>query len=333
MNHPPTDSATTHPPIGRLRALRSVELLTPNFADAVDFYEEVWGLQVVEAEHSASWLRGTGEEHHALRLTRSDRIGLGRLVFALATPAEIDEAARRLRARGIALVTEPGPLDQVGGGYGLRFHDLDGRLVELSADTWAVTERNRDVSLPIGVTHAVLNTPDIDASVAFYRDVLGMRVSDWSEHQMAFLRCGSDHHCVAFNQAPWVSLNHVAYEMTSIDHFMRGLGRLRHHGIAPEWGPGRHGPGNNTFSYFTDPTGLVCEYTTEVAQVVEDTWICKVWRRTPELSDLWGTAGPPSKRIRAHMTGTPDGSPVVAPVDAPAATNPGPGSGTEGAAA
>ncbi len=329
MNQPPT------PPIGRLRALRSVELLTPNFADAVDFYEEVWGLEVVEAEHSASWLRGTGEEHHALRLTRSDTIGLGRLVFALGTPAEVDLAAQRLRARGIALVTEPGPLDQVGGGYGLRFHDLDGRLIELSADTWAVTARGRDASLPVGVTHAVLNTPDIDASVAFYQDVLGMRVSDWSEHQMAFLRCGTDHHCVAFNQAPWVSLNHVAYEMTSLDHFMRGLGRLRHHGITPEWGPGRHGPGNNTFSYFTDPTGLVCEYTTEVAQIVEDTWICKVWRRTPELSDLWGTAGPPSPRIRAHMAGTPDGSPVVppvdAPVDAPARTST--GTGTEGAAA
>ncbi|QUW91508.1 VOC family protein [Streptomyces sp. V17-9] len=325
------------PPIGRLRALRSVELLTPDFADAVDFYEEVWGLEVVEAEHSASWLRGTGEEHHALRLTRSDTIGLGRLVFALGTPAEVDLAGQRLRARGIALVTEPGPLDQVGGGYGLRFHDLDGRLIELSADTWAVTARGRDASLPVGVTHAVLNTPDIDASVAFYQDVLGMRVSDWSEHQMAFLRCGSDHHCVAFNQAPWVSLNHVAYEMTSLDHFMRGLGRLRHHGITPEWGPGRHGPGNNTFSYFTDPTGLVCEYTTEVAQIVEDTWICKVWRRTPELSDLWGTAGPPSPRIRAHMAGTPDGSPVVppvdAPVDAPARTSTGTDTGTEGAAA
>ncbi|MFE9177357.1 VOC family protein [Streptomyces sp. NPDC007126] len=331
MNQPPL------PPIGRLRALRSVELLTPDFADAVDFYEEVWGLEVVEAEHSASWLRGTGEEHHALRLTRSDTIGLGRLVFALGTPAEVDLAGQRLRARGIALVTEPGPLDQVGGGYGLRFHDLDGRLIELSADTWAVTARGRDASLPVGVTHAVLNTPDIDASVAFYQDVLGMRVSDWSEHQMAFLRCGTDHHCVAFNQAPWVSLNHVAYEMTSLDHFMRGLGRLRHHGITPEWGPGRHGPGNNTFSYFTDPTGLVCEYTTEVAQIVEDTWICKVWRRTPELSDLWGTAGPPSPRIRAHMAGTPDGSPVVppvdAPVDAPARTSTGTGTGTEGAAA
>ncbi|MFB6963437.1 MULTISPECIES: VOC family protein [unclassified Streptomyces] len=306
----------THPPIARLRSLRSVELLTPNFAEATDFYEEVWGLEVVEAGHSESWLRGTGEEHHALKLTRADRIGLGRLGFAVATPAEIDEAARRLEARGITPVTGPGLLDQVGGGYGLRFHDIDGRLIELSADTWAVSARGRDAAVPVGVTHAVLNTPDIDASVAFYQDVLGMRVSDWSEHQMAFLRCNTDHHSIAFNQAPWVSLNHVAYEMNSLDHFMRGLGRLRHHGVTPAWGPGRHGPGNNTFSYFTDPTGLVCEYTSDVAQVVEDTWICKVWRRTPELSDVWGTAGPPSKRIRAHMAGTSDGSPVVAPIDA-----------------
>jgi hypothetical protein len=102
--------------------------------------------------------------------------------------------------------------------------------------------------------------------------------------------------------------------MPSVDHFMRGLGRLKHHGINPDWGPGRHGPGNNTFSYFADPAGLVCEYTSDVAQVVEDQWICKVWRRTPELSDLWGTAGPPSPAIRKHMAGIPD--PGVRPGEA-----------------
>lgn len=303
MPHP------TQPPIARLRALRSVELLTPSFAEATDFYEEAWGLEVVESEHSASWLRGTGEQHHALQLTRSDRTGLGRLVFAVATPAEIDVAARRLEARGIVPVAEPGPLDQVGGGYGLRFHDHEGRLVELSAETWAVAPRGQDTAVPVGVTHAVLNTPDIDAAVAFYCDVLGLRVSDWSEHQMAFLRCNADHHCIAFNQAEWVSLNHVAYEMSSVDHFMRGLGGSATTGSS-KWGPGRHGPGNNTFSYFTDPTGLVCEYTSEVAQIVEDRWIAKVWRRVPELSDLWGTAGAPSKEIRCHMAGSPE-SPVV----------------------
>ncbi|SCY26858.1 Catechol-2,3-dioxygenase [Streptomyces sp. 136MFCol5.1] len=302
-------------PVARLRALRSVELHTPAFTESTDFYTEVWGLEPVEQDRDATWLRGTGEEHHVLALTRGERNGLGRITFAVATPAEIDEAARRLLARGIVPVAGPGPLDQVGGGYGLRFTDPEGRLIELSAQTHAVTPRGRDAAVPVGVTHTVLNTTDIDAAVAFYTSVLGLRVSDWSEHQMAFLRCNADHHCIAFNQAAWASLNHVAYEMTSVDHFMRGLGRLRHHGINPQWGPGRHGPGNNTFSYFTDPAGLVCEYTSEVAQIVEDTWIAKVWRRTPDLSDLWGTAGPPSQKIRCHMAGEPDAGPLAPATD------------------
>jgi catechol 2,3-dioxygenase-like lactoylglutathione lyase family enzyme len=305
-------------PVARLRTLRSVELRTPALTRAADFYAEVWGLEVVESDPAGVWLRGTGEEHHVLALTRAERNGLGRIGFAVTTPAEINEAARRLLARGIVPVAGPGPLDQVGGGYGLRFADPEGRLIELSADMFAVPPRGRDVAVPVGVTHTVLNTADIDASVAFYTDVLGMRVTDWSEHQMAFLRCNSDHHCIAFNQAEWASLNHVAYEMTSVDHFMRGLGRLRHHGIVPKWGPGRHGPGNNTFSYFTDPAGLVCEYTSDVAQIVEDTWIARVWRRTPELSDLWGTAGPPSAEIRSHMAGEPDPGPLADASEVPA---------------
>ncbi|MEU3712524.1 VOC family protein [Streptomyces catenulae] len=302
-----------HEPVARLRALRAVELRTPAVTEATDFYREVWGLETVGAETGAAWLRGTGPEHHVLSLTHADRPALGKISFALAGPAEVDTAARRLAARGIVPVHGPGPLDQFGGGYGLRFTDPEGRLLELSAHVEAVAPRGRDAAVPVGVTHTVLNTTDIDAAVAFYTDVLGLRVSDWSEHQMAFLRCNADHHCLAFNQADWASLNHVAYEMTSVDHFMRGLGRLRHHGITPQWGPGRHGPGDNTFAYFTDPSGLVCEYTSEVAQIVEDAWIARVWRRTPELSDLWGTAGPPSPAIRRHMAGTPDPGPLAAP--------------------
>jgi catechol 2,3-dioxygenase-like lactoylglutathione lyase family enzyme len=297
---------TPDQPVARLRLLRSVELRTPHFDQAADFYREVWGLEQVEAERDGSWLRGTGANHHVLSLQRAEANALGRISFAVATPAEIDEAARRITARGIPLLAGPGPLDQVGGGYGLRFADPEGRLIELSAEVFAVPPRDLSPAVPVGVTHVVLNTVDIDAAVRFYREVLGFRVSDWSEHRMAFLRINSDHHSIAFNQAEWTSLNHVAYEMPSVDHFMRGLGRLKHNGIDPHWGPGRHGPGNNTFSYFADPAGLVCEYTSEVAQIVEDRWICKVWRRTPELSDLWGTAGPPSPEIRTYMAGIPD---------------------------
>jgi catechol 2,3-dioxygenase-like lactoylglutathione lyase family enzyme len=295
-------------PIARLRTLRSVAVRTPEAGAAAEFYQHVWGLSRIDHDDGTSWLRGSGPEHHILEVRHAERNALGKLAFSLATPREVDEAAFRLAARGIPLVTEPGVLHQAGGGYGVRFADPEGRLVELSTQVEAVTPR--DVhgieAVPRKLAHVVLNTTDIDAACAFYTSVLGMRVSDWSEHQMVFLRCNDDHHVIAFNQAPWASLNHVAYEMPSIDHFMRGIGRLRHHGITPKWGPGRHGPGDNTFSYFADPAGLVCEYTSEVAQVDEDTWLCRVWRRVPELSDLWGTAGPPSADVRSHMAGVAD---------------------------
>jgi catechol 2,3-dioxygenase len=42
---------------------------------------------------------------------------------------------------------------------------------------------------------------------------------------------------------------------------------MRDHGHTIEWGPGRHGPGNNVFGYFIDPFGIVIEYTAEVTQV------------------------------------------------------------------
>ncbi len=304
-NHttPPGDA-----PVCRLRSLRSVALGVPDPDASRDFYHEVWGLTTIDEDGDRFWLRATGTEHHVLDLRPAEANMLGGIAFAVATPREIDDAAMALERRGVPLLREPGPLDDAGGGYGLQLVDPEGRRIELSADTFAVStqEPAGRRAVPRKIAHVVLNTTDIERTAAFYTQVLGMRISDWSERQMAFLRCNSDHHVIALNQAAWPSLNHIAYEMTSIDHFMRGIGNLRSHGIAPQWGPGRHGPGDNTFSYFTDPAGLVCEYTSEVAQIDEDAWLCRTWRRTPELSDQWGTAGPPSSTIRSAMAGIPD---------------------------
>lgn len=295
-------------PVVRLRGLRSVTLGVPDPVTSKDFYNEVWGLGLTEADTDRFWLRGTGEEHHILKLQAAEQNGLGGVSFAVATPREIDNAARALERLGIPLLRGPGRSDDAAGGYGLALVDPEGRSVELAADVHAVVRQDPTghAALPRRLAHVVLNTVDIDRATAFYTEVLGMRISDWSEHQMSFLRCNPEHHVIAFNQAPWTSINHVAYEMVSVDHFMRGIGSLKVHGVEPKWGPGRHGPGDNTFSYYTDPAQLVCEYTSEVIQVDEDAWLCRTWRRTPELSDQWRTAGPPSSSVRSAMAGIPD---------------------------
>jgi catechol 2,3-dioxygenase-like lactoylglutathione lyase family enzyme len=208
----------------------------------------------------------------------------------------------------VQLVGKPGELDEPGGGYGFRFIDPDGRCVELSADV--ATHSARDTSRPVepdAICHVVLNTPDIDGIAEFYTNVLGFRVSDWSEHQMVFLRCSSKHHALSFNQAPHASINHVAYLLSGVDDVMRGLANLRKHGIQPAWGPGRHGPGNNIFCYFIDPLGYVCEYTSDIDYIVDEAaHQPTVWPRSEASIDRWGLAGLPAPEVRQAMTGEPD---------------------------
>lgn len=289
-----------------LRGLRHVGLRTDQFDDAVAFYSGPWGLEVVEQTESSAYLRASGPEHHVLELHKADRNGLDHIAFAAATTQQVDACAEWVAAEGATVTEEPGRSDRPGGGYAFRFKDFENRLIEVSAEVEAVAERSGDAHVPRKVAHIVLNTTDIDAAVASYTRLLGLRVSDWSEHKMVFLRSNADHHVVAFNQHEWVSPNHVAYEVASLDSFMRSIGRLKVAGHETAWGPGRHGPGDNAFAYYIDPAGLVPEVTAEVFQIDEETWLPRVWKRTPELSDLFRTAGAPTTRMRSHMGGTPD---------------------------
>jgi hypothetical protein len=124
---------------------------------------------------------------------------------------------------------------------------------------------------------------------------------------MVFLRCASDHHSIALVRGAYASANHVAFELPTLNEFMRSIGRMKQKGIVPTWGPGRHGPGDNPFAYFCSPTGFVIEFTSELQQIDEETHQAQVWPRDdPEAMDQWMTAGPPTSAQRAIMQGRPD---------------------------
>lgn len=289
----------------KISHFRHIALRTPELERSAEFYQDVWGLRLVETIDGSVFLRARSPEHHQVELHAGDERRIDHLAFAVPDEAAVADAHRELVERGVRVLSEPAPLDRPGGGTGFRIADPDGRVVELSAGV-ATHEPIADGIGPHKISHVVLNTPDIDRVTDFYVDVLGFRVSDWSEHQMVFLRCNTDHHSVAFNQAEWAALNHVAYEVSDIDDVMRGIGRMKAAGRDLLWGPGRHGPGDNVFAYFQDPAGFVCEYMSEVMQIDDDTWQPQVWERRPDLMDRWGTSGPPRPEARAAMAGSPD---------------------------
>jgi catechol 2,3-dioxygenase len=165
----------------------------------------------------------------------------------------------------------------------------------------AVSDRSR----PTKLSHVVLNSARIDEQTTFFQDLLGFRHSDATD-MMEFIRCCADHHSIAFARSTGPSLNHMAYEMPNIDGLMRGAGRMKQNGFSIEWGVGRHGPGNNVFTYFIEPNGFVAEYTTEVEQVDEATYVPNTpeyWRNFPGRPCRWNMAGHPSNRLKAAMGG------------------------------
>jgi catechol 2,3-dioxygenase len=97
------------------------------------------------------------------------------------------------------------------------------------------------------------------------------------------------------------TLNHLAFEMPDLDAVMRGAGRMRDHGHEIEWGPGRHGPGNNVFCYFLGPEEFPIEYTAEMQQIDSRhrPGTPADWTWPPGRLDHWGISAAPSARIEA----------------------------------
>ncbi len=290
----------------RIAGLRSVELGVRDLNASSDFYQKVWGLREIAAEGDAIYLRGTGSEHHVVTLRERPKAELLAVHFTAPNRNAVTELHAKAKAYGAGAVSDLAELPRAaGGGLGFRFTTPEGLPLAISADVAQHGDVITDRSRPTKLTHVVLNSARIDEQTSFFRDLLGFRHAD-STDMMEFIRCCSDHHSIAYARGTGPSLNHMAYEMPNFDGLMRGAGRMRQNGFNIEWGVGRHGPGNNIFTYFIEPNGFVTEYTTEVEQVDEATYVpntAEYWRNFPGRPCRWNMAGHPSNRLKAAMSG------------------------------
>jgi catechol 2,3-dioxygenase-like lactoylglutathione lyase family enzyme len=113
------------------------------------------------------------------------------------------------------------------------------------------------------IGHVVLNVIDLEVSVRFYTEVLGLKISDRYPDAMVpggmvFMRCNTDHHGVALvggaNKHERTSLNHFAFEVGSPDEVFRARAWLRQHEV-PIVFEGRRRAGCQLAVEFTDPDG------------------------------------------------------------------------------
>jgi catechol 2,3-dioxygenase-like lactoylglutathione lyase family enzyme len=263
--------------------LRSVELEIPDVAPAAEFLERLWGLVPAGSAGATRFFRGTGDHPYILSLTKAATPAVAAVTFA----GSIEEMPGK----------PDRSFDVPGGGKGFEMRGPEGQVYRFITDSTVerIAERNK----PIQLTHAVINSTDVEASERYAVEKLGFKVSDRTAH-MRFIRCNRKHHALAYAKSEFASLNHIAFEMHDMDAVMRGIGRLRDAGHEPVWGPGRHGPGNNVFGYFIAPYGGIVEYTAEVSEVDDNHKVGtpEDWKWPPGRIDHWGI----SKKDTARTT-------------------------------
>jgi len=112
--------------------------------------------------------------------------------------------------------------------------------------------------------HIVINCADLERSIKFYTEIMGLEVSDiytsdMAPGGMAFLRCGPDHHSLALVGSMQkdkpndnYELNHIAFEVATLDEVLAARAHLEEHKIPIDF-EGRRRAGVQIAVEFRDP--------------------------------------------------------------------------------
>ncbi|AMJ60391.1 VOC family protein [Bosea sp. PAMC 26642] len=280
--------------------LRSVAIATPDLALSERFYTQVWGLTVAARQGDVVYLRATGADHHVLALHAGAEPEILSVTFRVDASADLAALAEQAVVHGAMLMAPPGPNPEPDGGIVVTIAEPQGGVYRFVQGDRTHDDATEVRDRPSRLAHVNLNSIDVDAQAAFYENGLGFTLTDRSK-LMAFLRCNSDHHAVVLAEAKANGLNHIAFLLPDWESVMRASGRLVDAGHPIAWGVGRHGPGDNVFSYFIDPVGFVIEFTAEVLQV-DDTYRVRgpdEWVWPPGRTDHWGVAPPKADHVKA----------------------------------
>lgn len=271
-----------------LSQLAFVEVITPKPEESLKFYRDILGLEVSAQRGQSVYLRGWGEFfHHSLILTEGRQAEVTRSGWRTEGPEELEAAARRLEKAGAGIGwREP----DVGIGRAYRYRSPGGHVFDLFwdyerariSDAMASPVPNRPQRFaPRGaavrrIDHVTYNTDDPLRDARWFADTLGYRFTEFARFDH-----NPDIVLAAFNSTTPMShdlglirdavdrtgklsgvkgrCNHIAFWLDQHEDVLRAADIYRGAGIQVEFGPGKHGVGENFFLYAREPGGMRVE--------------------------------------------------------------------------
>jgi 2,3-dihydroxybiphenyl 1,2-dioxygenase len=282
------------------------------------FATGVLGLAVARRWDGGMSLRMDG---HAQRffVAQGPADDLAAVGWQVADEAALDAVAARLRAAGHD-VTEGTPEEAAARQVVRLVHlrDPGGNRVEIAFGP-ALGEgafasplaRSGFVADDLGLGHLVINAPETARTAAFYKDLLGFRLSDRIVCEfygypvdITFLHANARHHSLAFGGAQQKRLHHFLLEVRSLDDVGAALDRAVGAGVRIAQMIGRH-PNDKMVSFYAfTPSGFQFEYGWGGRLVDDATWEPTVHDRISE----WGHHPPERYAPRRPKSEKKEGS-------------------------
>lgn len=275
-----------------LQDIRYVRLGCSDLEASVDFATRILGLEIVDRERGAVYLRGDDRDHNICYLDGEQH---GHAVgFEVASLDALDIAAAELDRDGVQVragTSDEREQRRVRGM--ISFTDPTGNRIELVARPSTRSSRyfpSRDAGV-YAFSHIGLRTVDPQADEGFWTRQLGARVSDWIG-DAALLRIDDVHHKVALFPAKKPGIQHVNFQVATHDDVMRSWYFLKDQGVRIAFGPGRHPTSGAKFLYFYGPDGMIYEYSTGVRTISpeeEADYRPRQFKNEPASFCMWGS--------------------------------------------
>jgi 3,4-dihydroxy-9,10-secoandrosta-1,3,5(10)-triene-9,17-dione 4,5-dioxygenase len=223
-----------------------------------------------------------------------------------ANAADLQEVRDNLSAAGIPF--KEGTAEQLADRRVIElitFEDVSGNTLEVFHGVALEHRRvvspygHRFVTGEQGLGHVVLTTSDDEASLRFYRDVLGFKLrdsmrlppqavgrpADGEPAWLRFLGCNPRHHSLAFLPFPNpTGIVHLMIEVENSDDVGLCLDRALRKKVKMSATLGRHVNDKMLSFYMKTPGGFDVEFGCEGLEVEDDSWIA----RESTAVSLWG---------------------------------------------
>ncbi len=289
----------------RVRELGYIGLEVSDLTTWQEFAQDVVGLEAAGRDEGGAALFRMDGEHHRVALEAGCADDLSHAGWMVEDAASMVAIGERLLRHG-ARVQEGSPSERARRGVAglLRTEDPDGTVHEVAWGSRAAAEPfvpGRQtagfVAGSHGLGHIVLNVSDLDASLGFFRDCLGMRITDYIDVDtgeerpttVVFLHCGPRHHSLALAPFPGTKrLHHVMFQVEDLDDVGTAYDRCVDRAVPIAATLGRHTNDRMTSFYAVTPSGFQMEYGHGGIEVDDDTWEV----RTFSDASMWGHRSP-----------------------------------------